>query len=275
MPWFDDFLKAISKARSGSAHPPGRRAVAAALSTTLLIASLSPGLALASEADSESEGTALPGVIEGGPDPGGEESVLEDVAGAVVGGGGAETEEGPPLESEPETEAELPPVPAEAPETTLPPESEQASAGEAPAPEYGPTYETAPSPASPEPVENQPLTAPESSPAGQERESAGVEQAMPEEPLPSAPREAPKAEPAPPAATPPERHGQTVSLAGRRVHVVEVAECLWSIAEALLPAGAGNAEIAAEVQRLWSLNAARIGTGDPSLLYTGTAIRLR
>jgi hypothetical protein len=53
-----------------------------------------------------------------------------------------------------------------------------------------------------------------------------------------------------------------------------VGECLWSIAEALLPAGAGNAEIAAEVQRLWSLNAARIGTGDPNVLYPGTALRL-
>jgi Tfp pilus assembly protein FimV len=125
-------------------------------------------------------------------------------------------------------------------------------------------------------VENQPLTAPEvSSPKGQEKgEPQDVTPAVPEEPLPSAPPEAPEPEPAQPAATPPERHDQAVSLAGRRVHVVQVGECLWSIAEALLPAGAGNAEIAAEVQRLWSLNAARIGTGDPNVLYPGTALRL-
>ena len=281
MPWFDDFLKAISKARSGSAHPPGRRTVAAALSITLLLASLSPGLALASEADSESEGTVAPGAIEGGPGLGGEESALEDVAGAVAGGGSADTGEGPPLESESEQEAE-PPVPVEAPdpEATPPPESEQAPASEAPSaevpePEYGPAYEPAPLPAILEPVENQPLTAPESpSPTGQEREADRVEQVVPEDPPPSAPQEAPEREPAPPATTTPERHGKAAGLAGRRVHIVRAGECLWAIAEALLPAGAGNAEIAAEVRRLWSLNAARIGTGDPSLLYTGTALRL-
>jgi hypothetical protein len=281
MPWFDDFLKAISKVRSGSAHPPGRRAVAAALSTTLLIASLSPGLALASEADSESEGTAAPGVIEGGPDPEGEESVLEDVAGAVVGGGSTDTGEGPPLESESEQEAELPPVPVEAPDPeATPPESEQAPASEAPSaevpePEYGPTYEPASSPSMSEPVENQPLTAPESpSPAGQEHEAEGAAQTVPEDPLPSAPQEAPTGEPVPLATTAPERHSNKAAGLAGRVHVVRAGECLWSIAEALLPAGARNAEIVAEVRRLWSLNAARIGTGDPSLLYTGTALRL-
>jgi hypothetical protein len=64
------------------------------------------------------------------------------------------------------------------------------------------------------------------------------------------------------------------SLAGHRVHVVRAGECLWSIAEALLPAGAGTAEIAAEVQRLWRLNASRIGTGNPSLVYAGTELAL-
>lgn len=284
MPWFDDFLKTISRALAGSAHSPGRRTVAAALSVMLLLASLAPGVAFAGEVDSESEGTAPPGVVEGGPDPGGEESVLEDVPGAIVGGGSADTDEGPPLESEPSQESEPPPVPVEPqdPEATPLPESEQApvgeapSAAEAPAPEYGPTYETAPLPPSSEPIENQPLTAPESlPPAGQERESAGVEQAMPEEPPPSAPREAPEPEPAPPAAIPRDRHDLNVSLAGRRVHVIQAGECLWSIAEALLPAGVGNAEIAAEVGRLWSLNAARVGTGNPNLLYTGTALTLR
>lgn len=40
-------------------------------------------------------------------------------------------------------------------------------------------------------------------------------------------------------------------------------------------AGAGNAKIAQEVQRLWRLNASRIGTGDPDLLPVGIVLRLR
>ena len=52
-------------------------------------------------------------------------------------------------------------------------------------------------------------------------------------------------------------------------------DCLWHIAAALLPAGADDAQIAAEVARLWSLNEAAIGTGDPSLIYAGTTLRLR
>ena len=59
------------------------------------------------------------------------------------------------------------------------------------------------------------------------------------------------------------------------LHTVRAGDCLWSIAERLLPAGAGIAEIEAEVQRLWRLNAARIGTGDPNLIYAGTELVLR
>ena len=59
-----------------------------------------------------------------------------------------------------------------------------------------------------------------------------------------------------------------------RVHVVEPGESLWTIAEDLLGPGAPAARIAREVQRLWSLNEARIGTGDPDLLMVGTELRL-
>jgi hypothetical protein len=40
------------------------------------------------------------------------------------------------------------------------------------------------------------------------------------------------------------------------------------------PQARGVAEVEAEVARLWRLNAARIGTGDPNLIYAGTALRL-
>jgi resuscitation-promoting factor RpfA len=90
------------------------------------------------------------------------------------------------------------------------------------------------------------------------------------------PPEAPE-RPAPtqPPAAPVEPQGAPTDLRGRKLHTVRPGESLWSIAAALLPAGASNEQIAAEVQRLWQLNKIRIGTGDPSLILVGTVLRLR
>jgi hypothetical protein len=57
-------------------------------------------------------------------------------------------------------------------------------------------------------------------------------------------------------------------------------DSLWTIAARLLglpqdSTKENNARIQAEVDRLWNLNAARIGTGDPSKINAGTRIRLR
>ena len=52
-------------------------------------------------------------------------------------------------------------------------------------------------------------------------------------------------------------------------------ESLWSIAKDLLGEDASVARIAREVNRLWELNSARIGTGEPDLLMVGTRIALR
>jgi nucleoid-associated protein YgaU len=52
-------------------------------------------------------------------------------------------------------------------------------------------------------------------------------------------------------------------------------DSLWSIARAQLGGDASNARIAAEVQRLWALNARRIGTCDPNLIFPGQRLRLR
>jgi hypothetical protein len=88
----------------------------------------------------------------------------------------------------------------------------------------------------------------------------------------------------PPAAYTPSNDAQAatpaaVAPASRRIrgrfHVVLPGESLWSIASALLDAGASPAAVALEVRRLWRLNAARIGTGDPSLLRIGVRLRLR
>lgn len=57
-------------------------------------------------------------------------------------------------------------------------------------------------------------------------------------------------------------------------HTVRPGETLWSIAATELGSGATNAEIAAEVRRLWHLNAATIGTGDPNVIRAGQTLRL-
>jgi hypothetical protein len=281
MPWFADFLTSISRNGKRSRQPVGRRILAATLSAMLALGTVSPAAALASEAESEGEGTAPPGAIEGGPG-GGEETVLEEVPGSVAGGGSEESGEGPPVEAEPEHESELPAPPAaeevsgavaEAlPEVTQPPTSEAPSATES-----GPAYESAPAPPVSAPVENQPLSAPPSTVSESEVPQEPKAGKVSSEPSPS-PEPAAPSEEEPPATQPPaisaERHGSHASLAGQDFHTVQSGECLWSIAAALLPAGASNGEVAAEVQRLWRLNASRIGTGDPSLLMVGTRLRL-
>jgi LysM repeat protein len=59
-----------------------------------------------------------------------------------------------------------------------------------------------------------------------------------------------------------------------KIHVVEPGETLWSIARGILGPDANNAEIAHEVDRLWRLNADRIGTGTPDLIRPGQRLRL-
>jgi Tfp pilus assembly protein FimV len=59
-----------------------------------------------------------------------------------------------------------------------------------------------------------------------------------------------------------------------RIHTVRPGESLWSIATDLLGADASTSQVAAEVQRLWARNSARIGTGDPDMLHVGTKLIL-
>ena len=63
--------------------------------------------------------------------------------------------------------------------------------------------------------------------------------------------------------------------AGDRVHVVLEGESLWSVSSDVLDGRATVAQVAREVNRLWTLNAARIGTGDRDLLPVGTRLDLR
>lgn len=288
-----DYLTSVSRYRrpGGSA---GQRALAVMLSAMLILAAVLPGAAFAGEADSEGEGSA-PAEEIAAPgeapefEPGGEETALEELPaalGAQPGGDAEDTGEGAPVEAEPEQDFEVPPPPVE--ETATVPDDEVANAGEepvlpeapaeatdAPEPELAsaPVYEAAPPSAAP--VENRPLVAPPApGEPQQERGEASIVVVSTEAPAPAAsPEEQP---PAPrPVATVADPAGGEGSLVGRDSHTVRPGESLWSIAEALLPKGAGNAAIANEVQRLWRLNESRIGTGDPDLLMVGTRLRLR
>jgi nucleoid-associated protein YgaU len=60
-----------------------------------------------------------------------------------------------------------------------------------------------------------------------------------------------------------------------RFYAVQPGDSLWSIAKQLLGRDATTVRIAREVNRLWTLNRARIATGDPDLLPVGTRLELR
>jgi len=55
---------------------------------------------------------------------------------------------------------------------------------------------------------------------------------------------------------------------------VQSGDSLWRIARQVLGADASNAQIAREVVAIWNVNAARIGTGDPNLIFPGQRIHL-
>ena len=61
----------------------------------------------------------------------------------------------------------------------------------------------------------------------------------------------------------------------RAAHVVQRGQSLWLIARGLVGRPASDANVFAEVQRLWELNAARIGTGNPDLIFAGVKLRLK
>jgi hypothetical protein len=258
------------------------RALAAILVVALTVAAVVPPLALA-ESDQEGEGTAPPGAppgLEAG-EPGGPETTLEEVAPAA----GEEEEVVPPVtvEAEPPpavvTEAAPPVEPTPSPPVPEPAQPEPV------APVYGtepetPIYEPSVAPVPSEPVRNEAIVASEATGSGGpeqvRRQGRGpTPAALPttEPTPPAAPVETPEqvaSTPTPPAATM-DRAG---TLRGHGAYTVAPGDCLWSIAAALLPARASNAEIEAEVARLWRINADRIGTGDPNLIMPGMVLRL-
>lgn len=258
-------LTSISSPRSGS--PPGRKLLASLLCALLVLGSILPGFAVAGEADSEGEGTGSPIEVPIGPpdfDPGGEEAGLEE-------------------EPASEGEEEAGEVEAEAGIETAAPEEVTSAATEAPieeAPPSPPTAAPEPESSAPEPETVQQKAAEPSEPVandeivGPQQRRASESTASPS--TPGAPVE-PTQEEAPPSspqlvAAPPADPGR--DLGGKGSYVVRPGDCLWHIAAAVLPAGSETQAIEEKVAELWRLNEDRIGTGDPSLIYPGTVLRL-
>lgn len=272
-----------------------KRSLAVAATVALLVATVAPTWAAAAEPDTEGEGTASPGLENPHFEPGGEETALESLPGAPEADETDEVGEAPPIETEPAQEPEL---------TEPAPSAEEAAQPVAPEPEPLPPSTEPPPPATPEytpaapeyvapsppstPVENDPIVAPPSAseppPRAEASPQPGPEATAPEAVseappavLPSSEPEAPAQEAPPPARAPAAVAGSggvSPPLRGRSAYTVRPGDCLWSIAEALLPGTAGNDEMAAEVARLWRHNAERIGTGDPNVILAGTQLAL-
>jgi Tfp pilus assembly protein FimV len=68
--------------------------------------------------------------------------------------------------------------------------------------------------------------------------------------------------------------GQPAASDNGKTYVVRAGDSLWLIARRMLAPGTSNAEIAQMVNRLWTLNASRIATGNPDLLGVGVALVL-
>ncbi|MGH2745815.1 MAG: LysM peptidoglycan-binding domain-containing protein [Thermoleophilaceae bacterium] len=281
-----------------------RRAQAVLAGGVLALSSAAPGAALAQEPDQQLEGVAAPEQPAGaelddpGFDPGGETALPFEAAPVPTSptDGESDAGDGAPLEAEPsedldarlvplaETEtpatdgdAPVPPAEAVSPAPDVPP-------GGAPVPDPGvgalppapsteehsraeDESERAPGPSKDKAEAEGPDAGGPAPPAGASGWAGGGSQL---EVLPAADETAVVAYASSVAPDPPQG-----SLRGARFHVVEPGDSLWSIAKRLLGREASPARIAREVNRLWSLNEGRIGTGDPDLLMVGTKLRLR
>ena len=289
----------------------GHRTQALLAAGVLAVTAAAPTAVFAAEPDQQQEGTAAPGQDPVGAapsDPGGDSDDLpfdvgpeaqaapepaagtdpleqepvanEDVPTADPGDGtgtvGTGLQQGPANEDATPTPASQPP--SEPEPSTTPPDAPAEAAPQAPvgsSPSV-PTEETADEPdidAIAAPRKRERDKTQKKSP----RTSAAAPQTVRAAPAPQplaadiAPATAPV-----PAATDPTvvSHGREAER-GDRFHVVGPNESLWSIARDLLGDGASAARIAREVNRLWELNSARIGTGDPDLLIVGTRLALR
>ena len=274
-----------------------RRAEAALAVGALAVSSATPTAVLAADSDQDKQGVVAPEQVAAGThtdpgfEPGGEPTDLPfDAAPAPslppsedpVDDTGAIEQEPPTNDEPPVVDPGDATVTPGADEQEAPPANDPIPATPPPmAPEPPPIVPVAEAPPAPGTDADAPPRA-----QGRERKRSGEPRTRGSEPqtVPAAPAPAPiyapavttapptvQPEPEPVAAT---TRGQTAQR-GDRFHVVRRGESLWSIASDLLGDGASPARIAREVNRLWELNSARIGTGDPDLLMAETRLALR
>lgn len=178
---------------------------------------------------------------------------------------------------EAEVEVEAPPAEVTGAAPEVPELTPQVASPEPPAYVPAPAQQEGAQPSESGTVESQAIVAPQQKQVeGGSATEAAAPAAQP------APAESPTAEPAQQEAPPPSPQPVAStpadpgrSLVGKDTYDVRPGDCLWQIAAGVLPRTAGTQAIAAEVQWLWRLNEDRIGTGDPSLIYAGTELRLR
>jgi LysM domain len=284
------------------------RRTKAALAAGLLAFSTGapPAVAQIPDAGEQQDATTPPGGEPPGLgadfDPGGDDSFDYEAA-PLSGGpeaGGAEDEGlGAPVETEPTTDQEAPPVleAAPAPPAATPEPEQTPLPAPAPPTQAPPPAPPATPPAPPTMVPAEPLAAEGEKPQVQrETRQTPKERAAPtrgpethqvERPPTIGTNAAPPPEvsvtaiqptttqvpettvPASQPADPPDAPVKGTS------YTVRPGDSLWSIARRVLGPEASAGRIAREVNRLWELNAERIGTGNPSLLHIGTVLRLR
>jgi LysM repeat protein len=177
---------------------------------------------------------------------------------------------------EPHPEPDPQPAPAPEPQTTPPP---------GPLPALDPQPDLTPQVVSAPETQAAPASKPPRRSRREERTSSSSPDGQPRAGAQSVPAGSPAAaaasEPASQSTAPtPARHAlhgaeRRSSSARSDRYTVQPGDCLWSIARRLLPPGASDAAVAAEVDRLWRLNAEEIGTGNPDLIEPGQALRLR
>lgn len=278
-----------------------RRAQAVLAGGVLAVSTAAPGAALAQEPDHQGEGVALPDQATSGElddpgfDPGGETVLPYETAPVpptAPGGGEEDAGEGAPLDVEPVDDPDAQLVPLSETEPPVTGEEVPVPPAEAVVPPGEPSVPPEPSGDSPQadelssaedtdtdPEARRPDEAPAQRDAKAEPQRSDTGGTEPSEalgdPVPPATAPVPTgepvvlAQPSTPTTNPPD-----LPLGDARVHVVQPGESLWSIAKRLLGGEASPARIAREVNRLWSLNESRIGTGDPDLLMVGTKLRL-
>jgi nucleoid-associated protein YgaU len=71
-----------------------------------------------------------------------------------------------------------------------------------------------------------------------------------------------------------DRHEGQQSHGRSAIYTVRPGDSLWRIADRHLGPGATAPATAQEVTRLWEINAQRIGTGDPDLIFPGQRLRM-